>query len=117
LLLIEYKKPLEKEFGVIPKEPKNLDTPLVAIYQVETIFFGIKFSVTVAHVLRKYSHLVAPAVEAFYYRDVDDMKECLKMERFSQGGNGLVKGVMMSVTFTRHLYAMIIQQVGSFQFC
>lgn len=67
--------------------------------------------VSVVHVLERCPQLVAPAVEAFYYRDVDAMKDILKMEKFSQtGSQDRMKCMMYMVTFTRHLYAQLLQQ-------
>ncbi|KAK9820566.1 hypothetical protein WJX72_011716 [[Myrmecia] bisecta] len=58
-----------------------------------------------AHVLSREQQLVAPAVEAFHYRDVDDMKAAARLAHFPAEDM-----VSTLVTFNRCLYAQLAQQ-------
>ncbi|ESO94107.1 hypothetical protein LOTGIDRAFT_145160 [Lottia gigantea] len=60
---------------------------------------------SVASVLEQNPSLVAPAVEAFYYRDPVDLKACRSMKNFPQEDM-----VIYRVKFTRFMYAQLLQQ-------
>lgn len=61
----------------------------------------------VAQVLREEPQLVANAVEAFYYRDPDDMKLAARMHHFPLTSSDLVN---YRVCFNRCMYAQLMQQ-------
>ncbi|GAQ92583.1 hypothetical protein KFL_010610030 [Klebsormidium nitens] len=63
----------------------------------------------VAHILRQEPQLVAPAVEAFYDRDVDSMKAAAKMA-FALPEGSQTPLVKASVQFSRAMYAQLRQQ-------
>ncbi|KAL3877377.1 hypothetical protein ACJMK2_035095 [Sinanodonta woodiana] len=60
---------------------------------------------SLAAILKEKPQLVAPAVQAFYYRDPIDLKCCRTFTYFRPGTR-----VMTRVKFTRCLYAQLIQQ-------
>ncbi|XP_077980173.1 protein ecdysoneless homolog [Glandiceps talaboti] len=59
----------------------------------------------VAMVLQQKPALVAPAVQAFYFRDPIDLKACRRMKYFSAEDR-----VMARVKFTKCLYGQLLQQ-------
>jgi hypothetical protein len=68
--------------------------------------------IDIARLLEHSPGLVAPAVNAFYHRDMEGMFYCSKMEKFppkdERRGNKAM--VLTSVRFTRCLYAQIACQ-------
>lgn len=74
----------------------------------------------IAYLLEKNPQLIASAVEAFHYRDLDGMKASEKMAKFSFDSNSNSNAtnqdfennslILTRVTFTRMLYAQLQQQ-------
>lgn len=68
----------------------------------------VRVPASVARVLKHEPSLISLAVEGFYDRDVDSMKDAARMERFGEG-----EMVRVSVSMTRAMYGQLVQQ--SFQ--
>ena len=68
-----------------------------------------------AAVLRAAPDLAAPAVEAFHYRDADDMRAAARMARFPPEVGGLLR--LLSGELQECGRARLIAQQGSVQGC
>ncbi|TYH79125.1 hypothetical protein ES332_D03G040100v1 [Gossypium tomentosum] len=71
----------------------------------------VRVPVSVARVFKHAPSLISLAVEGFYDRDMDSMKNAAKMERFLKGGKGGEEEmVTVAVKMSRAMYAQLMQQ-------
>ncbi|XP_008800214.2 protein ecdysoneless homolog [Phoenix dactylifera] len=70
----------------------------------------VRVPLPVAQVLKHEPCLVSLAVEGFYDRDVDSMKDAARMDKFLRSNGGGIEMVRVSVPMSRAMYAQLVQQ-------
>lgn len=79
--------------------------------KLNTYTVKVRVPISIVRVL-KHMSLISLAMEGFYDRDIDSMKQAAKMEWFLKGGKGGEKEmVIVAVKMSRVMYTQLIQQI------